>query len=92
MKPITGKITSKRYRCQRCGHEQKISTNHYGECYSAGHSNCCPKCPPWAKFAEFGSSTTWVCVEPLPAGMERPANWVKAVVVPHLIEPGHLRD
>jgi hypothetical protein len=42
--------------------------------------NCCPKCPPWAKYPEFGGSTVWECVEPLPAGMARPDNWVQAKV------------
>lgn len=56
--------TSKEYRCKRCGHVQRITTNHYGECYSLGHYNCCPSCPPWAKYPEFGGATTWECIEP----------------------------
>ena len=57
------RITPKLYKCKRCGHEQKISTNHYGECYSWGRVNACPKCPPWAKYSEFGGSTSWICIE-----------------------------
>lgn len=58
-------ITEKRYKCQRCGHESKQSTNHYGYTYSFGHCNTCPNCPPWAKYSEFGGSTIWVCQEKL---------------------------
>jgi len=58
--------TEKKYKCSRCGHEQMINTNHYGECYSLGHSNTCEKCPPWAKYSEFGGSTTWICMEKNP--------------------------
>lgn len=55
--------TEKRYRCKRCGYIGKQTTNHYGETYSIGHYNTCPKCPPWAKYAEFGGSTVWECVD-----------------------------
>ena len=57
------KITFKKYECKRCGHVKEIDTNHFGECYSWGHYNTCPNCPPWAKYPEFGGSTTWVCLE-----------------------------
>lgn len=60
----TAPQTSKEYRCKRCGHTMRITTNHYGECYSLGHFNCCPACPPYAKYPEFGGSTTWECIEP----------------------------
>jgi hypothetical protein len=30
----TGKITTKRYACQECGHETTQSTNHFGQTYS----------------------------------------------------------
>jgi DNA-directed RNA polymerase subunit RPC12/RpoP len=73
--PTTGKVTSKLYRCSRCGHQQHISTNHFGECYSWGRVNTCPKCSPWAKYPEFGGATTWECGEPLPEGMDKPAGW-----------------
>jgi hypothetical protein len=56
-------ISDKKYKCQRCGHIEKQSTNHYGQTYSLDHFNTCPKCPPWAKYPEFGGSTTWECVE-----------------------------
>lgn len=85
MKPTTGQITSKVYRCKRCGHEQQIETNHFGECYSVRHYNVCPACPPWAKYPEFGSVTTWVCAEPCPQDMDKPENWqvVKVKRRPH---------
>jgi hypothetical protein len=57
------KITEKRYKCKRCGYISLQETNHYGETYSFGHFNCCPKCPPWAKFQEFGGTTVWECLE-----------------------------
>lgn len=56
------KIERKAYKCKRCGTEKLIETNHFGECYSAGHYNTCPSCPPWAKYPEFGGTTTWECV------------------------------
>lgn len=56
-------ITAKKYKCQRCAHVVTQSTNHYGETYSWGRFNTCPNCPPWAKYAEFGGSTVWECLE-----------------------------
>ena len=65
--------SEKQYRCTRCGHVKKIKTNHFGSCWSYGHFNCCPVCPPWAKYPEFGGSTTWECLdkerEPTPANL-----------------------
>lgn len=57
------KITFKKYQCSRCRFIKEIDTNHYGSCYSWGHFNTCPKCPPWAKYSEFGGSTTWLYLE-----------------------------
>lgn len=51
----------KPYACKRCGHVKEQMTNHYGDTYSWGRYNCCPACPPWAKFPEFGGATVWVC-------------------------------
>ena len=56
-------ITRKKYRCKRCGHVVEQSTNHYGQTYSFGHYNCCPACPPWAKYPEYGGLTVWECCE-----------------------------
>lgn len=53
----------KHYKCGRCGFEKRIATNHYGNCWSVGHVNTCPKCPPWAKYPEFNGQTIWVCQE-----------------------------
>lgn len=47
------------YACARCGHETIQTTNHLGNTYSAGHFNTCPKCPPYAKYPEYGGSTVW---------------------------------
>jgi hypothetical protein len=46
-------------RCTRCGHESKQVTNHTGPTWSWGKVNCCPNCPPWAKYPEFGGRTDW---------------------------------
>ena len=56
-------MTEKVYRCQRCGFEAPQKTNHYGQTWSYEHFNTCSKCPPWAKYPEFGGSTIWVCVD-----------------------------
>jgi hypothetical protein len=56
-------ISSKKYKCIRCGHVTVQSTNHYGSTWSFGHSNTCPECPPWAKYPEYGGSTVWECLE-----------------------------
>jgi len=59
-------ITSKKYKCDRCGHIEEKSTNHYGDTWSSGRFNTCPQCPPWAKYPEFGGATTWTCLEEPP--------------------------
>lgn len=51
------------------------TTNHYGQTYSFGKFNTCPKCPPYAKYPEFGESTVWDCVEEKPKGAWVPENW-----------------
>lgn len=56
-------MTYKNYQCSKCGYVMKIDTNHYGECYSWGHYNCCPKCPPHAKYPEYGGQTVWKCID-----------------------------
>lgn len=55
--------TFKKYQCSRCKFEKQIKTNHYDLCWSSGHFNCCEKCPPWAKFPEYGGVTIWICQE-----------------------------
>lgn len=59
----TPPITTKRYRCRRCGHETEQNTNHYGSTLSWGRVNTCPECPPWAKYPEFGGQTVWDCID-----------------------------
>lgn len=56
-------ITSKKYKCERCGHVTEQSTNHFGKTWSLGHFGACPSCPPWAKYPEFGGITIWICME-----------------------------
>ena len=60
------KHTIKKYQCKRCGYIKKIKTNHFEECYSCGHYNTCPKCPPFAKYPEYGGYTIWKCMEKQP--------------------------
>lgn len=57
------KQTTKRYSCSRCGHIEKQKTNHFGNTWSFGRYNTCPKCPPFAKYPEFGGQTVWNCLE-----------------------------
>lgn len=57
------RITTKKYKCRACGAITEQSTNHYGPTYSWGHFNCCPNCPPWRKYSEFGGSTIWDCID-----------------------------
>ena len=57
------KITIKDYECTKCGFVKKQGTNHYGNTWSVGHYNCCPECPPYAKYPEFGGQTLWKCIE-----------------------------
>jgi hypothetical protein len=66
-KPVTGKITPKRYRCVSCGHESTLYTNHYGECYP----RCC-RCG-WKHPMEIGQ--THICLDPVPEGWEVPEPW-----------------
>lgn len=55
--------TAKNYRCDRCGHVEQHITNHYGPTCSNGHYHCCPKCPPHAKYPEYGGQTRWTCID-----------------------------
>jgi uncharacterized protein YlaI len=55
--------TIKEYQCHECGHITKQKTNHFGNTWSSGHFNCCPNCPPFKKYPEFGGLTIWKCME-----------------------------
>jgi DNA replicative helicase MCM subunit Mcm2 (Cdc46/Mcm family) len=65
--PVTGKVTAKKYMCQDCGHESTHTTNHFGEFYDK-----CPKCS-WKTPAD--PIKVHECLEPLPAGWEKPEPW-----------------
>lgn len=60
---MPNQISSKKYKCTRCGHISEQSTNHYGATWSFDHYNCCEKCSPYAKYPEFGGQTLWECME-----------------------------
>ena len=64
---ITGKISSKRYRCSECGHESNHSTNHYGQFYDR-----CPSCS-WK--SPMSPIKVFECLEPLPEGWGKPEPW-----------------
>lgn len=63
-------ITSKRYQCSQCGHIATQETNHNGQTYSLGHFNCCPQCPPYKKYPEFGGRTIWNCLGEIAYSLE----------------------
>ena len=56
------RVKHRLYKCARCGYHRKSETNHKGQTYSWGHYSACPKCPPWAKYPEYGGLTTWLYV------------------------------
>lgn len=68
-KPTTGKVSSKLYRCTRCGHEEHHSTNHWGEIY--------PRCRNCSWKNPMDPMPVWECLEPMPEGYEKPAPWKK---------------
>lgn len=65
------KILNKNYRCTKCGYETVSATNHFGTTWSFGRFNVCPKCPPYAKYPEFGGQTIWECMDVEPSEAER---------------------
>jgi hypothetical protein len=65
-------VSTKQYKCKKCGFVTTQNTNHYLETYSLGSFNTCPKCPPYEKYPEFGGGTVWVCVEKPPEESESP--------------------
>lgn len=58
------KIELKLYRCVKCGSEQTISTNHWGECYGRCSGTC-------------GTESTFQPVETPPEGAWIPEPWKK---------------
>lgn len=55
MKHQWGKITAKLYKCCGCGHEEKLETNHFHECY--------PECSVCHSEGRWGPQV-WFCLEP----------------------------
>ena len=60
---MTNPITNKTYQCEKCQTTTIQATNHYGATWSNGHFNCCPNCPPHAKYPEFNGRTIWRCLD-----------------------------
>ncbi len=83
--PTTGKYSTKHYQCKACGQSKEIGTNHWGECYSLGNYNRCPKCGPLPPDrrnpqAVIYPVTVWVCAETPPAGMGKPEPWQRVTI------------
>lgn len=70
MKPTTGPLSVKEYKCSRCGNISKASTNHWGEFYDR-----CTECSPRHGWAD--KIVTHVCMEPVPEGYDTPTPWKK---------------
>lgn len=68
-RPTTAKYSHKMYRCLRCGHEESVGTNHWGDIYSPCR-NCNWKNP-------MDGNPTWKCLESPPAGYGVPPKWKK---------------
>ena len=76
------KITSKKYACKKCGYEKTQDTNHYGETYSLGQYNYCPKCSK-GPFWNSTHPTTWVCLESEPVSITDMFDEVKRLNLEH---------
>jgi len=63
------KASWKLYKCKKCGHEKRIQTDHYGECYGYMDSNMCHICG-----SEEQQNCTWLCQEKPPEGEKIPAS------------------
>lgn len=70
--PVTAKYSHKPYKCNRCGHEESIGTNHWGEIYPPC-SNCNWKNP-------MDGNPSWTCLEDKPSGFGVPKKWRKAAL------------
>lgn len=64
---ITSKYSEKMYKCNECGFESLIGTNHYGEIYPQ-----CKQCG-WKYPMKMGQAHT--CMEKVPRGMVIPEKW-----------------
>lgn len=64
---ITGKYSTKPYKCTGCGQEVEIGTNHWGEVY--------PNC------YVCGKPTVWKCLESMPKGYSEPPRWQTAMLI-----------
>lgn len=68
-KPKTGKYTQKMYKCDGCGHEFLVGTNHWGAIYMS-----CPKC----RCRGGALSSVSRCMEPCPDTHDLPPEWTMA--------------
>ena len=66
-KPTISRVSSKLYRCTRCGHKSEISTNHWGECYPTC-KNCSWKNP-------MSPIVIHECLELCPETHDKPQPW-----------------
>ena len=65
--PTTSRVSVKLYRCTRCGHESKHSTNHWGDIY--------PTCDGCSWKNPMQPQTIMECLEPMPEGFRKPEPW-----------------
>jgi len=68
-KPTTGKVSSKPYKCPRCGRVEQHSTNHWGKFYDRCNG-CSWKNP-------MDPTVAWECQEAPPEGYGIPPEWTK---------------
>lgn len=76
--PVFGLLARhRRYRCEVCGHEHDISTNHTGRCYPH-----CPGCSWRSNFVEPGHPHNFTALD-----KQRPAVYVGPPATPEEINP-----
>jgi len=61
-KPVTGKRSHKKYKCDTCGNVTLHGTNHWGSFYMTQCRQC-------------GVSTSWTCMEEPPETHGIPEEW-----------------
>jgi hypothetical protein len=57
---MQAELAERWYKCRRCGHHSLQKTNHKNiPTWSHDRFGTCPKCPPFAKYPEYGGMTAW---------------------------------
>ena len=76
-RPTTGKYSIKPYRCDTCGAESKVGTNHWGKVYNQRCRSCAWKHPMELQ--------TFTCLKACPESHDLPTEW-KTVRLGDLLE------